>query len=81
MFMTYEMYDIFIHTHVFSLCGLTVVPRIDRSFLPSEVNAEEGKDFKVVIPYSGGPVKAAKFSNVSLFPSQCVACTSSQSPV
>ncbi|XP_067934437.1 twitchin-like [Watersipora subatra] len=40
----------------------TVVPKINRSYLPSDVNAEVGKEFKIAIPYTGGPIKAAKFS-------------------
>ena len=50
-------------------CMPTVIPKIDRSYLPSDVNAEEGKEFRIKIPYTGGPVKTAKFSNVRRFPS------------
>ena len=54
-----------------ALLGLTyastilVAPKINRSYLASDVNAEVGKEFKISIPYTGGPIKTAKFSNVS----------------
>lgn len=43
----------------------TVEPKIDDSLLPSEINAEIGKPFKVVIPFKGGPVTKALFTKVA----------------
>lgn len=44
-----------------------VEPSIDETLLPKEINAEVGKEFKIVIPYRGGPIAKAQFSNVSLY--------------
>jgi len=43
----------------------TTAPKIDRSYLPNDINTEVGKEFKIAIPYSGGPIEKAVFSNVS----------------
>jgi len=37
---------------------------VDESLVPKEVNAVEGLDFKISIPYTGGPVNTANFSLV-----------------
>ncbi|XP_067930808.1 twitchin-like [Watersipora subatra] len=39
-----------------------VEPTIDDSLIQRTVNAEVGKEFKVSIPFKGGPIKAADFS-------------------
>ena len=43
-----------------------MAPSIDETFLPKEVNAEVGKEFKIVIPFKGGPIKSAHFTNVGI---------------
>lgn len=41
-----------------------IEPTIDESMLPREVNAVAGEDFKIIIPFKGGPVHKAQFSKV-----------------
>ena len=41
-----------------------VEPTIDESMLPREVNVVAGEDFKIVIPFKGGPVTKAQFAKV-----------------
>lgn len=41
-----------------------VEPSIDESLLPKQVNAIVGEDFKITIPYKGGPIKTAQFTKV-----------------
>jgi len=38
---------------------VAVAPSIEEVLLPNEINAEVGKEFKIVVPYKGGPIKSA----------------------
>ena len=59
---------------------LTVEPSIDSSLLPNEINAEVGKEFKITIPYKGGPIKKAQFTIVSRQTQFCDSNDSTTSP-
>jgi len=38
---------------------VAVAPSIEEVLLPNEINAEVGKEFKIVVPYKGGSIKSA----------------------